>query len=176
MFEKSQETIEEKVKKIEERISKEKQRNMEHYEKTEDENKRLKDKLRDLEDLSRWNNLSFDGVRRYENESWNDMEEVFQDFLFEHLGLPNIKIELANRTGERQEGTSRTIVAKFSNYKTKELILKNARKLKDTGDYTVEIRKENWKKVKELKKNGKYAILVYDKIYWREERSSENTP
>ena len=100
------------------------------------------------------------------------------------MGLPNIKIERAHRTGERKEDTSRTIVAKFRNYKTKELILKNARKLKDTGYYinedfskeTVEIRKENWRKIQELKKNGKYAILVYDKIYWREERSSKNTP
>ena len=45
---------------------------------------------------------------------------------------------------------SRTIVAKFSSYKTKETTLKNARKLKDTGYYinedfskeTVEIRKK----------------------------------
>ena len=53
------------------------------------------------------------------------------------------------------------------------MILKNARKLKNTGYYknedflkeTVEIRKENWKKVKELRKNDKYAILVYDKVF-----------
>ena len=64
------------------------------------------------------------------------------------------------------------------------MILKNARKLKDTGYYinedfskeTVEIREENWKKVKELRKNGKCTILVYDKVFWREKRSSENTP
>ena len=60
----------------------------------------------------------------------------------------------------------------------------NARKLNDTGYYinkafskeTVEIRKVNWKNVKELRKNGKYAILVYGKVFWREKRSSENTP
>ena len=48
-------------------------------------------------------------------------------------------------------------------------MLKNATKLKDTGYYisedfskeTIEIRKESWKKVKKLRKNGKYAILVY---------------
>ena len=75
------------------------------------------------------------------------------------------------------------MVAKFSSSKTNELIL-NARKLNDTGYYinkdfskgTVEIRKVNWKNVKELRKNGKYAILVYDKVFWREKRSSENTP
>ena len=84
----SQEMLEEKnKKKIEERISKEKQRSME----IEDENKRLKDKLRYLEDRSCRDNLRFDGVREYENESWNNTEEVLKDFLFEHLGLRNIK-------------------------------------------------------------------------------------
>ena len=101
--------IDEKIKKIEERISKEKQRNMEHYEKIEDENKRLKDNLRDLEDRSPRDNLRFGWVRDFENESWNDREEVLKDFLFENLGLRNIKIERAHRTGERKEDTSRTI-------------------------------------------------------------------
>ena len=53
-------------------------------------------------------------------------------------------------------------MVKFSSDKTKEMIVKNARKLKDTGYYineefskeTVETRKENWKKVKVLRKNG----------------------
>ena len=35
---------------------------------------------------------------------------------------------------------------------------------------------KNWKKVKEIRKNDKYAILVYDKVFWREKKSSENTP
>ena len=132
----------------------------------------------------RRDNLRFDGVKEYENELWNDTEEILKDFLFEHLGLQEIKIERAHRTGEKKKDTLRAIVAKFSSYKTKETILQNARKLKDTGYYinkdfskeTVEIRKENWKKVKELRKNGKYAILVYDKVFWREKRSPENTP
>ena len=64
------------------------------------------------------------------------------------------------------------------------MILKNAWKLKNT-DYCihenvlkeiVEIRKENWKNFKELRKNGKYAILVYDKVLWRKKRCSEKTP
>ena len=100
------------------------------------------------------------------------------------MGSRNINIEFVHRTGEKKEDTSRTIVAKFSSYKTKETILKNARKLKDTDYYinedfskeTIEITKENWKKVKELRKNGKYVILVYDKVFWREKTSSENIP
>ena len=34
--------------------------------------------------------------------------------------------------------------------------------MKIFSNETVEIGKENWKKVEELRKNGKYAILVYD--------------
>ena len=72
--------------------------------------------------------------------------------------------------------TSRTIVAKFSSYKTKELILKKANQLKGTGYYinedfskeTLETRKENWKKVKKLRESGKYAVLVYNKVVWKE--------
>ena len=46
----------------------------------------------------------------------------------------------------------------------------------DFSKEAVEIRKESWRKVKELRKNDKYAILIYDKVFWREKRSSENTP
>ena len=42
---------------------------MRHCEKIEDENKRLKDKLRDLEDRPCRDNLRFDGLKEYENES-----------------------------------------------------------------------------------------------------------
>ena len=76
---------------------------MENCEKIEDENKRLKDKLRDFEVPPRRDNLRFDGVREYENESQNAMEEILKDFLFEHLGLRNIKIESAHRTGEKKK-------------------------------------------------------------------------
>ena len=51
----------------------------------------------------RRDNLCFDGVREYENESWNDTEEILKDFLFGHLGLPNIKIERAHKTREKKK-------------------------------------------------------------------------
>ena len=55
----------------------------------------------------------------------------------------------------------------------KERILGEAKKMKpkgvqiyeDSSKATVEIRKNNWEKVKELRAQNKYAILVYDKIY-----------
>ena len=36
---------------------------------------------------------------------------------------------------------------------------------KDFSKAAVEIRKKNWEKVKEIRAQNKYAILVYDKIY-----------
>ena len=105
--------IQEKIKKFEKRSDKEKQKNIGHFENIVGDNKKLKDKLREIEDWPHGNNLSFDGVREYENESWNDMEEVLKEyFLFEILSLQNIKIERAHRT------------RKLSSYETKEMILK----------------------------------------------------
>ena len=86
--------MDEKIKKIKERISKEKQRNVEHYEKIEDENKRLKDKLPDLKDRSHRDNLHFDWVREYENESWNDTEEVLKDFLLNIWAYETSKLKV----------------------------------------------------------------------------------
>ena len=55
----------------------------------------------------------------------------------------------------------------------KERILAEAKKRKPKGiqmyeDFskvTAEVRKKNWEKVKELRAQKKYAILVYDKLY-----------
>ena len=89
------------------------------------------------------------------------------------LGIENIEIERAHRVGDKNQSSCRTIVAKLSKYKTKDRILAKARKKKPQGiriyeDFskaTVQIRKENWEKVKDLRSQGKYAVLVYDKIY-----------
>ena len=67
------------------------------------QNKRLKDKLRDIEDQWRRNNLRFDRLQAYESESWNDTEEVLKYFLFENLGLTNIKMERTHRTREKNK-------------------------------------------------------------------------
>ena len=61
--------IEEKIKIIEEKINKEKQKSSDIIRRQKMKNKRLTVKLQDLEGRSRKNNLRFDGVREYENES-----------------------------------------------------------------------------------------------------------
>ena len=100
-------------------------------------------------------------------------EENLKLKIKETLGIENIEFERVHRVGDKNLSSCRTIVVKLSKYKTKEHILTKVRKKKPQGiriyeDFskaTVQIRKENWKKVKDLRSKGKYAVLVYDKIY-----------
>ena len=139
------------------------------------------DKLRVLEDRSRCDNLRFDGIPEYKSETWTDTEDILKDTLREQLGMNNIKIERAHRIGTNTQSTCRTIIAKFTIYnylQTRECILKEARNQKpkdiwiyeDFSKETVKIRKELWEKVRELRSQNKYVILVYDKIYKRDTR------
>ena len=130
-------------------------------------------KLRILENRSRRDNSCFDGIEEREEESWADTEQNLKDTLSDILGIQNVKIERAHRVGDKKRSPCKRIVAKLSSFKMKEGILAEAKKIKPKGiqiyeDFskaTVEIRKKNWKKVKELRAQNKYAILVYDKIY-----------
>ena len=82
-------------------------------------------------------------------------------------------MERAHHVGDKKQSPSRTIVAKLNSFKIKECIPVEAKKRKpkgiqiyeDISKATVEIQKNNWKKVKERRAQNKYAILVYDKIY-----------
>ena len=69
----------------------------------------LKENLRNLEDRSWRDNLRVDGIPEYEEESWDDTEEIVKDALHEKL--------CANKShpvGAKEAGKDRTIVAKFS--------------------------------------------------------------
>ena len=58
-------------------------------------------KLLDLEDCSRRNNLRFEWIKEYENESWEDCENKIYDLLENKLemDIENVVIERAYRTG-----------------------------------------------------------------------------
>ena len=107
-----------------------------------------------------------------ENETLEQTEEILQNLFKEKLQLENISIERGHRVGNKEKNSKRTIVLKLASFEDKLKIIPEARKLKGTNinineDYskeTLEIRKEKWKEVKELRKNGTYAILVYGKV------------
>ena len=75
--------------------------------------------------------------------------------------------------GLHKNGKKRTAIIKLLDYKDSVEILKNAKNLRNTGFYineTMAIRKQLWNDVKQLRPQGKFAVLKYDRIYCSEKR------
>ena len=171
-LETSQEIFEKKFQKVNDNLSKQNQKHKEDINELWKDNDQLCERLRDLEDRSRRDNRRIDGIAEVENKTLEQTKEILQNLFKEKLQLENISVERAHRVGNKEKNNKRTIVFKLASFKDKLKIISEARKLKGTKisineDYskeTLEIRKEKWKEVKELRKNGTYAILVYDKV------------
>lgn len=113
-------------------------------------------------------------------ESWNDCAKKVKDLFRNKLGISeDVIIERAHRLGKINEDKSpRTIIIKLLDFQNKNKILSLSRKLKGTGIFinedfaneTMEIRKKLWEDVKRFRKEGKFAIIKYDKIFVREFR------
>ena len=136
------------------------------------------EKMRDIEDRARRNNLRFEGIRDDLNEDWAESEKKLKIVIQDKLGLDadNIIIERAHRIGKKNDKKDRIIVARFLNYKDRELILKSRFKLKETGIYinedysdeTIKIRNDLMPQVKRYRNEGKFAFLQYDRIVVRD--------
>lgn len=117
---------------------------------------------------SHQDNISIDGLDEYENKRREDTEDLLLETFSNHLRLENAKIERTHRVGYPKVSTKRTIVAKLAIYKDKQKqkTPNKYNRLKGTGIYlneaflneTVEIKKQNWDRVKTLR---------YDRIYTR---------
>ncbi|XP_065678939.1 uncharacterized protein LOC136093679 [Hydra vulgaris] len=105
----------------------------------------LKEKMRKFEDRNRRNNIRIYGLRENERETWQNTEQKLQTIFNEQLQLKKYN---------------------------KELILKNAKKLKGKGIFinedfseeTNKIRRNLIEKIKIARNSGKYAVLAYDKL------------
>ncbi|XP_065681445.1 uncharacterized protein LOC136095126 [Hydra vulgaris] len=134
--------------------------------------------MRKFEDRNRRNNIRIYGLRENERETWQNTEQKLQTIFNEQLQLKNIVIERAHRIGKvyNNMDTPRTVILKLLNYKDKELILKNAKKLKGKGIFinedfseeTNKIRRNLIEKMKIARNSGKYAVLAYDKLIVKE--------
>ena len=120
-----------------------------------------------FEDRLRRNNLRVDGIKESESETWDDVEMKVIKMFESKLGVKDITIERAHRTGmKKNNGRPRTIVMKLLNYKDKVKILKEAKKLKGTNIYinedfsraTVEIRKKLWAEIKDRREKGRKSF------------------
>ena len=133
------------------------------------------DKLIDLEDRSRRNNLRIYGISESKYETWEKCEEKVDEVFREKLGLDNIHIERAHRAKRGKNDKSikpRTIVCNLLSFRGKKLVMKIVKKLKNTNIFidedfspeTMEYRKQLWEEVKELRRKGNIAYLIYRSV------------
>ena len=131
-----------------------------------------------LESHSRRNNLILFGIPEEVNETSAKTESLLYSFLGDELKLKEddidgISIEMYIDLVNEMQMMRSPIKAKFSFYKNKGFILSNARILagavfgilQDFSREIVEILRGLVKVLKEAKKEGSDAKLVYDKLY-----------
>ncbi|XP_065684383.1 uncharacterized protein LOC124816551 [Hydra vulgaris] len=93
------------------------------------------EKKEQIEDRSRRNNLRIDSIKENENKTWSESEIKVIKLFEESLGVENVRIKRAHRSGRRDAKTPRTIIIKLLDYKDKVEILKNSSKLKRKNIY-----------------------------------------
>ena len=128
-----QNITDDKLKDTENSIDKIKETFKTEIEKLIKDNNDTNNKPRIFENRSKQDNLRFDGIEEWEEESWADTEQNLKDTLSEILGIQNMKIERAHPVGDKKESPYRRIVAKLSSFKIKERILTKAKKRKSKG-------------------------------------------
>ena len=155
-----------------------------------DDNELLRTRLSDLEarlnyneDHSRRNNLRISGVTESEGgETWEQTAVSLKSLLENKLELPPLRIERAHRTGQRVDNKPRTIVARFTSYADREMVMRNARKLKGTRIYinedlcpaSQEIVKQQLPRLRKAKQEGKIAYFRHTKLIIKERNQPSN--
>nr|XP_050046516.1 uncharacterized protein LOC126543441 [Dermacentor andersoni] len=103
---------------------------------TPKENYSLRTRMNDLEDKCRRDNLLFFGISEGTEsiETWLQSEEKIVNIIQQKMSitLSTTDIAWAHRIGIAESTKTRPIMVKFSNYKTKEMLLNAQSKLKDS--------------------------------------------
>ena len=144
-----------------------------------------------LENQSRRNNIRVSGIPEAAGETWEDAENKVKDPVKSTLGL-EIEIERAHRVERRKKPgrqlrsnakqEPRTIVCKLRDWKQREAVIREARRVKPDGLFIAEdlaratlIKRESQiAKMKEAKKAGKTAYFVLDRLVIRDKKTEEN--
>lgn len=142
---------------------------------------RVKEKVNDIENRSRRNNIKVEGIVENDKENWGDTEKKLKELIKLKLSLDgeSMIIERAHRVGRLSDapnGRPRAIVARFLNWKDKDLVMKASYKLKGSGIYlnddfseeTVRRRKELVPVMNRMREQGHYAVLKVDRLITRE--------
>lgn len=142
-------------------------------------------KLVDLEDRSRRSNLIVYGIPEAADENESILKEKVVNGVFEKkLKVSCKSVGRIHRLG--RGGGNRPTILYLQDFNEKQLILKNAKKLKGTNifisnDYsqrTLRRRKLLWESAKTDKNNGKNVYLIHDKLHidddtfvWNEDKN-----
>lgn len=96
------------------------------------ENALLKARLFELEDRSRRDNLIFHGIPDGVSESWSQSETKLLALIQDDLGvqITSDVIQRSHRIGAYVDGKTRPIIAKFSSFKVRDLVLQAGQKLR----------------------------------------------
>lgn len=134
---------------------------------------KLDEKLDYMENQSRRNNLVIYGLEEKNGEDWKITEELTKTFIETYFGMKigSMDIERAHRLGYSNSG-KRPIIAKFCNFKIKNDLIKNGKKLKGTNyaiseDFSqkVKTQRNEMKPFLEIAKaEGKHAYLSFNKL------------
>ena len=125
-----------------------------------------------MKDRSRRNNLRIYVISESKYETWEKCEEKFDEVFREKLGLDNIHIERAHcvkRDKNDKITKPKTIACNLLFLKEKKVVMKNAKKLKNTNIFidedfspeTMKFQTQLWEEVKELRTKGNIAYLNY---------------
>lgn len=116
------------------------------------------------------------GVKELETETHQDLLDAVEKGIFEDkIGIKTAGIERIHRLGRRKATGSpknRPVILKLLDYRDKDNILKNCKKLKGT-EYSIsedfspvvrEIRRKLWERTKEHRDQKDKVFLSYDKV------------
>ena len=134
-----------------------------------------KERVIKLESHSRHNKLNFFNIPEKKDESFEKSETILRNFMVAELKISredvdDISFERVHRIGKSKP---RPLIVKFTYHKDKEFVLSQAKNLRDTKfavarDFSREVvdkRKLLLPTLKDAKKKGHTATLVYDKLY-----------
>lgn len=137
----------------------------------------LEDRCDYLEDYSRRNNVHIIGLEeRPGGETWEQTAEQVQKLLADKMQLPDLPLERAHRVGQRMELRARPVVARFLRYSDRELVMRNATKLRGTRIFinddlcpaSQQKRKLQLPQLKQARSEGKIAFFRHTKLVIRE--------
>ncbi|KAK3082916.1 hypothetical protein FSP39_009009 [Pinctada imbricata] len=143
-----------------------------------EEMENVKERQIELQARSMRENLIFHGIDESAEGEVEDCEEKLKHFIQDKLQVTKtMEFHRVHRLGKRQPGKTRGMIAKFVNYKDRELVRWSAfTALRGNEDRNIgvneqfpreinERRKRLWPHYKSAKSQDKRAHLAYDKLY-----------